>query len=230
MVGEPRTATVAGMVPLTPGATTLLRGLVDGRVWQVQPATVLADVPGDPHAPGYTALALVPGTVCVVTTSTSSRIRHGSSRSYQWDEIPARDWGWSRHVWFGTHVVMHLRQGDWFALWEMRDAAGELVQWYVNFQDPVRRSRRGFVDTRDLELDLVVRPDGQRTWKDRDDFDDGCRHGVIDGERRAGVLAAATELEAWLDAGGSLRDRYPSGPSFADDVPAPLLHGWIDPA
>ncbi|MDY7099605.1 MAG: DUF402 domain-containing protein [Actinomycetota bacterium] len=225
------------MAPLTPGTTTALRGLVEGRVWQVQPATVLADQVGevvgdggDSGGPdsGYTALGLVPGTVCVVTTSTSSRIRHGSSRSYQWDEMPARRWGWSRHVWHGTRVVLHLRPGEWFALWEMRDGEGELAQWYVNFQDPLRRSRRGFVDTRDLELDLVVRPDGERIWKDREDFDEGCRHGVIDSARRAGVLAAAEELEAWLDAGRSLRDRYPPGPSFADGAPAPLPEGWID--
>jgi hypothetical protein len=41
--------------------------------------------------------------------------------------------------------------------WE--GAARAFGAWYVNLQEPFRRSRLGF-DTQDLELDVVVSPDG----------------------------------------------------------------------
>jgi predicted RNA-binding protein associated with RNAse of E/G family len=51
-----------------------------------------------------------------------------------------------------------------------RDGDGIFAYWYVNLEDPWRRSPVGF-DTWDHELDLVVAPDlSSWAWKDEDDF------------------------------------------------------------
>ena len=46
---------------------------------------------------------------------------------------------------------------------------GELEHWYVNFEQPLRRTPVGF-DTFDEKLDLIVRPDGSYRWKDEDEL------------------------------------------------------------
>lgn len=45
--------------------------------------------------------------------------------------------------------------------------------WYVNLQDPLRRSPLGF-DSMDHELDLVIAADGRWWWKDEDKLRDAA--------------------------------------------------------
>jgi len=46
------------------------------------------------------------------------------------------------------------------AIWVFwRGPQREFAGWYVNLQEPFRRTSRG-VDTQDLELDIVIAPDG----------------------------------------------------------------------
>jgi hypothetical protein len=50
-----------------------------------------------------------------------------------------------------------------------RLGAGTFRGWYVNVQEPVRRTPVGF-DVVDLTLDIVVRPDLSWYWKDEDEL------------------------------------------------------------
>lgn len=50
--------------------------------------------------------------------------------------------------------------------------------WYVNLEDPLRRSAVGF-DTMDHELDAIVDLDGSWRWKDEDELAEAIRRGVI---------------------------------------------------
>jgi uncharacterized protein len=69
-----------------------------------------------------------------------------------------------------------------------------LEHWYVNFEQPLRRSPVGF-DTFDEKLDLIVRPDGSYRWKDEDELDEAAAVGLLD---PAAVRAeAARVLEQW---------------------------------
>jgi Protein of unknown function (DUF402) len=68
--------------------------------------------------------------------------------------------------WQGHGVLMLQRPGDAYAVWvfwfgESREFRG----WYVNLQEPFRRTETGY-DTQDHELDIWVRPDGRWEWKD----------------------------------------------------------------
>lgn len=66
--------------------------------------------------------------------------------------------------------------------------------WYVNFEQPLRRSPVGF-DTFDEKLDLIVRPDGSYEWKDEDELEQAAATGLLDPE--AVRAEAARVLEEW---------------------------------
>ena len=72
--------------------------------------------------------------------------------------------------------------------------AWELEHWYVNFEQPLRRSPVGF-DTFDEKLDLIVKPDGSYRWKDEDELEQAAALGLLDPEE---VRAEAERvLEEW---------------------------------
>ena len=75
---------------------------------------------------------------------------------------------WSgKERWEGHGVLQLQRPGEMHAVWVFwAGAARELGAWYVNLQEPYRRSRLGF-DTQDLELDIVITTDG--AWRFKDD-------------------------------------------------------------
>jgi hypothetical protein len=75
---------------------------------------------------------------------------------------------WShKDSWHGHGVLQLQRPGEMHAVWVFwKGAERRFAAWYVNVQEPFRRSRFG-IDTQDLELDIVVSPDG--SWRYKDD-------------------------------------------------------------
>ena len=67
-----------------------------------------------------------------------------------------------------AHSVYIFWQDDW-----------QLDHWYVNFEQPLRRSPLGF-DTFDEKLDLIVRSDGSYRWKDEDELEQAAAAGLLD--------------------------------------------------
>lgn len=89
-------------------------------------------------------------------------------------EFPEGDWPtpnglhpWhGRDVWHGHGTLMLQRPGDAYAVWHFWDGPErEFVGWYLNLQEPFRRTSIGY-DTQDLELDIWVYPDGSWAFKD----------------------------------------------------------------
>ena len=75
--------------------------------------------------------------------------------------------------------------------------------WYVNFQEPLRRTSIGW-DTMDQTLDLVVSPDlADLSWKDRTELDDATRAGFYTEAERRAILAEADAVAATLISGGA---------------------------
>ena len=115
---------------------------------------------------------------------------------------------WStRDRWNGHGVLQLQRPGEMHAVWVFwRGPQREFAGWYVNLQEPFRRTAFG-VDTHDLELDIVIAPDGSWEFKD----DERLEHWIERGRWTASEVAAiraegariATELEAgrrwWSD-------------------------------
>jgi len=71
---------------------------------------------------------------------------------------------------------------------------GSFDHWYVNFEQPLRRTPIGF-DTFDEKLDLIVQADNSYFWKDEDELEHAAALGLLDA---AAVRAeAARVLEEW---------------------------------
>ncbi len=115
-------------------------------------------------------------------------------------------WGgphpWSgRDRWHGHGVLQLQRPGDMHAVWVFwHGPQRELGAWYVNIQEPFRRTAIGF-DTQDLELDLVVSVDGSWRFKDDEHLDPWVERGRWTAEEVAAIRAEGARLGAELDAG-----------------------------
>jgi uncharacterized protein DUF402 len=125
----------------------------------------------------------------------------------------ADDFFGTPHPWSGRsrwegHGVLQLQQpGEMHAIWVFwHGVAREFRGWYVNLQEPFRRTERGF-DTQDLELDIVAELDGSWKYKDDEMLETWVERGrwhepEISAIRREGAAIAA-ELEAgrrwWSD-------------------------------
>ena len=68
--------------------------------------------------------------------------------------------------------------------------------WDVDVHQPWRRSVLGF-DTVRLAVDLVVGPDGDWAWKDRDDLDDLAAAGALAAAHRNLALREGLFAPAW---------------------------------
>jgi hypothetical protein len=106
---------------------------------------------------------------------------------------------WSgRDRWTGHGVLQLQRPGDAYAVWH--GAGPHLDGWYVNLQDPFRRTPRGF-DTLDNVLDIVVGLDGSWEWKDWEELDEWVGRGRYTEEEVAAIRVEGRRVAADLDAG-----------------------------
>ncbi|MDH6133954.1 hypothetical protein P3T37_003353 [Kitasatospora sp. MAA4] len=71
-------------------------------------------------------------------------------------------------TWFPDSALIYQPHGAGHAVWWRFSVAGEFTGWYVNLEHRVRNGLDIVVT--DLELDLVVRPDGSWEWKDAESF------------------------------------------------------------
>jgi len=118
-----------------------------------------------------------------------------------------RTWTLRDHVWERYRVLRLIRWGAGHSLelfWHAEDDA--FAGWYVNLQEPLRRSPAGF-DTDDLVLDVWVEPDGTWQWKDADELEiavalgrftpDEARAIRAEGERVIAARPWPTGWEEW---------------------------------
>jgi predicted RNA-binding protein associated with RNAse of E/G family len=107
-------------------------------------------------------------------------------------------------VWHTNRVLWHVPFGEPYALGHLWDhASHRFLDYYVNLQDPLRRSADGF-DSLDHVLDVVA-ADSTWRWKDEDEFADAVHLGLF----------SAAEAEAIRGAGerviGRLAELLPTG-------------------
>ncbi|MGH3025660.1 MAG: DUF402 domain-containing protein [Gaiellaceae bacterium] len=121
-----------------------------------------------------------------------------------------------RSAWQGNGVLMLQRPREADAIWIFWHGSGrEFHGWYVNFQQPFRRTADGY-DTQDLELDIWAPVDGPWEWKD-----DGVLEQRIEEGRFTPEQVAAGRVEGWRVA-----DLLDAGERWWDDAWA----GWRPPA
>lgn len=160
------------------GDEILLRQVLRGaRVWLVTPVRVVRD------EPGLIALYLAEGT------------------GFEFPDVGVTHPWADREAWSGHGVLMLHRPDDPYAIWHFwegteRDFAG----WYVNFQEPLRRTEVGF-DTLDQELDIWIPSAGPWEWKDVELLEERVREGRFTPAEAAEIRANGDAMAAELDAG-----------------------------
>ena len=181
------------------GDAALYRMLRDGAVMKALPMRVISD------SPERSVLYLAPDT------------RFRSARTAAGEKV--RDlshWVSTDLLWRGGSLIRLTEPGAWHCVDVEFGAAGEFTGWYVNFQEPVRRSGAR-LDSTDLVLDLVVGTDRSWQLKDEDDFRQAVTAGHLSSETEARVREEADRIADVLAAGG---------PPFCD---SPWL-SWQPPA
>ncbi|MDW3212849.1 MAG: DUF402 domain-containing protein [Ilumatobacteraceae bacterium] len=109
---------------------------------------------------------------------------------------------WSgRSGWHGHGCLMVQRPGDHHAIWHFWTGPERTFAcWYVNLQTAFRRTADA-IETQDLELDLVVAPDGSWEMKDWDLLDRRVTEGRFTVDVAVAVRRLGVRLGRELDAG-----------------------------
>jgi hypothetical protein len=129
---------------------------------------------------------------------------------------------WTRQEsWRGHGVLMVQEPGKHYAVWHFWEGEKRsFACWYLNLQTAFVRTEVGF-DTQDLELDVIVFPDGSWVVKDRDILDIRLEEGRFTPELHERILEIGDELTTRLAAEGPWWDR-----SWAEWEPDP---SWQQP-
>ena len=126
-----------------------------------------------------------------------------------------------RKEWSGHGALMVQRPGDSYAVWHFWSGPDRtFAYWYVNLQEPFRRTPSGY-DTQDLELDIVIAPDGQWAFKDWEEVDDRVREGRFSARQAVDIRELGRAIAADISAG-----RVWWADRWNDWVPDP---SWIAP-
>ena len=136
---------------------------------------------------------------------------------------------WSgRDRWSGHGVLQLQRPDEMHAVWVFWDGPKrEFGGWYVNIQEPFRRSPLGF-DTQDLELDIVIALDGSWRFKDDEELEPWIERGRWTREEVEAIRAEGRRIGAELDASRRWwSDRWAVWEPDPDwSAPAELPEGW----
>jgi hypothetical protein len=166
------------------GEAVLCRKIRRGAVMTALPMRVIDD------SPGRSVLYLAPDTAFRgARTPAGGKVRDLS------------EWVSTDAIWAGGSFIRLIEPDTWHCVDVEFDAAGKFDGWYVNLQEPVRRSGSRF-DVVDLVLDIVVAPDLSWELKDEEDFHLAVADGHITAEVRDRVLAEADRMAGVLAAGG----------------------------
>lgn len=200
-------------MPWKRGDQVLLREVYRGRVWAAHAATVVED------GGERTALYLSPG------MRWKRPVAAGPGTALR---MPGLDWRLEDATWTGARTLYLIRPGVGHAVhlwWVAPD--WRFDSWYVNLQEPVRRSPLGF-DYLDQLLDIVVAPD-LSSWflKDEQELAEACESGFLTALEAAAVRAEAQRVIRRIQARAAPFnepwDRWEPDPSW----PVPQLpRGW----
>lgn len=146
----------------------------------------------------------------------------GSEFTFASHDHPLGPHPWEgRDAWAGHGVLMLQRPGERYGVWHFWDGPSRAFAcWYLNLQDPFLRHPGGF-DTQDLELDVVVEPDGSWTFKDVELMEERVASGRFTRAEADAILALGDEIAAMLDAGTTWWD-----PAWTEWHPDP---SWATP-
>jgi hypothetical protein len=114
--------------------------------------------------------------------------------------LPHGEWRLRSDSWYGHGMLRFFVPGAAHSMMAFR-APGDIDFWYINLEDPYRRTRIG-LDTRDNHLDVVLRGDLSRPeWKDEAELEEAMVLGVIDEAEVAEIRSEAANAIRWVQRG-----------------------------
>jgi hypothetical protein len=197
-----------------PGESIVMRGVWHGKLWWACPVRVVQD------DPGLIALYWRAG---VITKSPRQRPTPQDLLSTEKIELVDRPW-------VNTDVLMLVTPGAAHAVYAMWEAGQAILRcWYIDLQEPLRRTPLGF-DTMDHLLDIVVSPDrSEWRWKDEDEFSEALAIGVFSTEEGRAIRAEGERVIRLIEAGVSpFCDSWESWTPPVDWKLPVLPHCWDD--
>lgn len=136
----------------TAGSPIVYREVWQGKIWTARPVIVVQD------RPDLIALYLPSGTHWKLPAGNREQYLHF---------LRTGEWTLADATWLSGDTLFLLCPGNAHAvhvMWE--PSKREFVGWYINLQEPARRTAKDF-DFMDQELDIFVKPDlSEWTWKD----------------------------------------------------------------
>jgi len=119
----------------------------------------------------------------------------------QWPTPDGRHPWAGRQGWAGHGCLMLQRPDDHHAVWHFWSGADRAFScWYINLQTSFVRMDFGY-DTQDLELDIVVYPDGHWVLKDDDVLIDRVSEGRFSPALVEWIESLGAELATQLETG-----------------------------
>jgi hypothetical protein len=158
-------------VSRAPGEVVVYHEIWEGDVWAARPMIVAQD------GEDLVALWFPKHTRWKRPIPPPTRPSHGD-----WGErlarcLALREWVFEDAEWDVSTLVL-MRPGDWHAVWVSWLDDGTQWGWYVNLQEPFRRTAVGFA-TMDLALDVLIENDRTWRWKDEDELRTFVAAGVL---------------------------------------------------
>jgi hypothetical protein len=126
-------------------------------------------------------------------------------RAMQPTAVPPDQYVWREDT---LRLMFPNRHHSVFLFWERTSTARRFSRYFVNLEEPLRRTAVG-IDTQDHTLDIDVTPDLRCKWRDEEEFHNHVEHGfytraLAEAARAEGesVIAAITErkhpcLDGW---------------------------------
>jgi predicted RNA-binding protein associated with RNAse of E/G family len=153
------------------GETIALRQTWKSLIWSARPATVVEETTYQ------TKLFIPAGIRWMAPFSDRRRMK-----------IPQLEFELVELLYDEAHVLSFSWPDTWYAVLLFFRPDWSPWSWYVNLQEPLRKTRVGF-DTLDHELDVIVEFDGSWRWKDEEELAEAIRRGVIAAEEEPRLRA-----------------------------------------
>ena len=153
------------------GETVVVQEIWKDAVWAARPMTVVQD------EDDLVALWFPKGTRWKAPIPPPGWPREESRGARLATCLERREWVFTDSEWDVSTLVL-MRPGDWHALWVSWLDGDEHWGWYVNLQEPFRRTEKGY-ETMDLALDVIIELDRSWRWKDEEELALFVKRGVF---------------------------------------------------
>ncbi|MHB8104833.1 MAG: DUF402 domain-containing protein [Dehalococcoidales bacterium] len=168
------------------GQSILFRQMSGGRIWEARPAIVVRD------APDLGAFFVPPGSIWkepIKDITPAERI--------------GKSWTLKDSVWVYGGILRLSIPGASYSVLLLRNADGSLYEWYINLEEPLRRTRLGF-DYEDYILDIGISSDfSSWKWKDAEELAEAVELGLVSQDKAAALYEEGKKAVNWLISGKS---------------------------